>query len=103
MSVYLRPFHGRNSPDEELNDWGFEGPEIGPLDYVHTTYMCHVKFACDFEVLEKFFPEEAKHVREFNARYNQSIPETCPHELRVQEDLLIYDGKYYGDWSVYTK
>lgn len=38
MSVYLYLFHGRATPDEDVEDWGCEGPAIGPLDYVHTTY-----------------------------------------------------------------
>lgn len=37
MSVYLYLFHGRATPDEDVEDWGCEGPAIGPLDYVHTT------------------------------------------------------------------
>src|SRR3546814_15424074 len=38
VSVYLHLFHGRNSPDQDMDDWGFDGPTIGPPDYVHTTY-----------------------------------------------------------------
>ena len=26
----------------------------------------------------------------------------CTHELYVYEDLLYYNGVYYGDWSVFT-
>ena len=43
MSVYLYLFHGRATPDEDVEDWGCEGPAIGPLDYVHTTYGSEVK------------------------------------------------------------
>lgn len=33
-------FHGRRSLDDEMHDWGFNGPVFGPLAYAHTTYMC---------------------------------------------------------------
>jgi hypothetical protein len=36
--LYLHLYHGRKDPDENLEDWGSEGPVIGPLAYVHTTY-----------------------------------------------------------------
>jgi hypothetical protein len=34
MFVYLELYHGRHSPDENLDDWGFEGPVLGPFPYV---------------------------------------------------------------------
>jgi hypothetical protein len=29
--MYLHLWHGRKEPDERLNDWGFDGPCLGPL------------------------------------------------------------------------
>jgi hypothetical protein len=43
MPVYLHLFHGRKSPDEQLDDWGEDGPVLGPLKYVHTTYARDLK------------------------------------------------------------
>lgn len=34
----VRLFHGRSHPDELLEDWGFDGPCLGPLSGVHLTY-----------------------------------------------------------------
>lgn len=74
MPVYLELLHGRKSPREQLDDWGEDGPILGPLRWVHTTYATDVK--------------------------------CCPHgevdgiALPVVEDLLHYDGMFYGDWSV---
>src|SRR3546814_12855013 len=31
------------SSDLDMDDWGFDGPTIGPLDYVHTTYGDNIK------------------------------------------------------------
>lgn len=38
--MYIGFFHGRRSLDDEMHDWGFNGPVFGPLAYAHTTYMC---------------------------------------------------------------
>jgi hypothetical protein len=75
--VYLQLFHGRSSPAEHLDDWGTNGPVFGPLSYVHTTYGEHVQLG---------------------------DPETSDSlgDLYVTENLLYYDGVYYGDWSVCT-
>jgi len=64
--LYVHLFHGRKTPDEKLDDWGSEGPMIGPLDYVHVTYMGDVKFAAAPAVMDRFFPrrhEELADVR----------------------------------------
>ena len=85
MSVYLHLFHGRNDPAEEMVDWGLNGPTIGPLDYVHTTYGTDIKLGADEETAEKFGLDPA-----FPA-------------LGIHEGLVVYDGKYFGDWSVSTE
>ena len=38
MSVYVELFHGHHFPGEELDDWGFQGPILGPFPYFHITY-----------------------------------------------------------------
>jgi hypothetical protein len=82
--LYLGLFHGRNEPAEQMEGWGFTGPAIGPLKWVHTTYANNIKI--EFENAGDaaiFFVED---------RF---------YELRLDGDLLIFDGKYYGDWTVY--
>lgn len=96
--MYLRLFHGRNSPDEQLDDWGFEGPEIGPLQYAHTTYASDVKLEfLDVEDHDKFFLREV-------CGYNRNTEEVSFSEfaeLDIAHGMVVYDGKYYGDWSVF--
>jgi hypothetical protein len=77
MFQYLELFHGRTDPREQLNDWGTEGPVIGPLEYVHTTYATDVKFG---------FLDKSK----------------SDGWLTIVEGLMYYDGIYYGDWSTFT-
>lgn len=104
MSVYLHLFHGRNAPDEQLDDWGLDGPTIGPLEYVHVTYMCDVKFSMTYETAVEFFPDvAAKHAE---MAYCNGVPANTwlvDHHLRVVEDLVVHDGKFYGDFSVFVK
>jgi len=71
--VAIELFHGRTDPSEDLHGWGSQGP-VFLVDYVHVTYAGNVKLG---------------------------IPEPAGHgDLRYVEDLLFYDGVYYGDWSV---
>lgn len=35
---YLRLFHGRKDPAQDLNDWGEDGPYVGPFSAVTWTY-----------------------------------------------------------------
>ena len=68
---YLKLFHGRETPDEQLDDWGKPGPIFGPFPYFHTTYGAHITFDHD----EGY--------------------------LSIVGDLVYYDGLFYGDWSVF--
>ena len=77
MKLYLHLFHGRQSPDEEMDDWGTDGPTFGPLDYVHTTYAQSVKLG---------FP---------------ALKGDC-FDMSIIDDCLHYDDVYYGDWSVFA-
>src|ERR1035438_2114674 len=72
--MYLRLFHGRNRPDENLDNWGFAGPTFGPLEFFHITYLTTFRFARD----------------EFE------------HELSAKHDLFEFGGKYYGDLIVFV-
>jgi len=75
MAVYIRLFHARKDPNEDLDDWGFDGPVFGPYDWAHTTYAMHLKLG----------------------RKDGTL-----HELFVDEDMLYYGGAWYGDWSVFS-
>jgi hypothetical protein len=78
MPAYIELFHGRTDPKEELEDWGSPGPIFGPLQFVHTTYACDIKF-------------------------NYADESQRNGWLNVTEDFVYYDGVYYGDWSVFTE
>jgi len=72
--VGLELFHGRKDPAEEMNDWGSRGP-VFLVGYVHTTYKTDIKLG---------------------------IPEPAGDgDLEIVDDLVFYDGIFYGDWSVF--
>ncbi len=70
----LELFHGRTHHDENLEGWGSAGP-VFLIESVHVTYGGDLRLA---------LPD-----RESEG------------ELHYVEDLVFYDGVYYGDWSVF--
>ena len=46
--MYVQLLHGRKTVDEELDDWGYDGPCLGPIEWMHITYnnTLNIKF-CD--------------------------------------------------------
>ena len=70
--MYLELFHGRNYTNQQMDDWGFEGPVIGPFDTAHVTYNTHIKLWREAE--------------------------GTTYEVVFREDMIEYDGKFYGDW-----
>jgi hypothetical protein len=83
--LYLGLFHGRNTADQAMHGWGFDGPAIGPLRYFHTIYACsvHVEFVS---------PTDAQL---FTGTHDMLM------DLQLNGDLLCFGGKLYGDWTVY--
>lgn len=71
---YLRLYHGRKDPQENLGDWGSEGPTFGPYASVQVTYGSHIKMhtGSGFD------------------------------DLNWHEDLIYYDGIFYGDLEMFS-
>jgi hypothetical protein len=75
--IYIRLFHGRKCPGDELNDWGREGPILGPFEWAHMTYASDIKLG-------------VPNSDDFNC-------------LEIIDDLIWYDGVWYGDASFMTQ
>ena len=71
--IYIRLYHGRTSIDEHLDDWGWNGPILGPYESIQLTYGTHIKL------------HKADHFE----------------DLAVVEDLIFYDGYYYADMEIF--
>ena len=67
-------WHGRTDVSEEMNNWGKSGPVFGPFPFFHMTYRCEIAFS-----------------------------QECGYLLKIVDDLVYYDGKYYGDWSFFDQ
>lgn len=86
----LRLFHGRRHPDEELSDWGFEGPTIEGVAFVRATYWA--TFVVGFHTLEAMeLAARQTGWKSFDARML---------EITIVEDLIEAVGSYYGDFEL---
>ena len=41
--LYIRLFHGRTDPNQDMDDWGSDGPVFGPYEFAHTIYTSSVR------------------------------------------------------------
>ena len=94
MTVYLHLFHGRDDPNQDMDDWGSDGPVLGPFRYVHITYLGHIKFSMETEAFKAAFPD-ATRIYPYEGWVDG--------ELDTYEDMILYQGKYYGDFSISTR
>ncbi|MBZ4194307.1 MAG: hypothetical protein LAE24_08370 [Candidatus Contendobacter sp.] len=85
--LYFALFHGRKDPDEEMDEWGLNGPIIGPLKWGHTTYGTRLHIC---------FETEEDELRYFNF---SNFPEG--HAIDVINYLIPYAGFNYGDWTFF--
>lgn len=97
--LYLRLYHGRATAGEQMEDWGSDGPVIGPLASIHVTYMSQLQFAAAPDVMERFFPEVMAQWRAGGVS-NAHGP-LCDCQFNVIDDLIEYGGMLYGDWSTF--
>ena len=67
--LYLHLYHGRLDPEEDMDDWGSIGPVFGPYESIQITYGAHIKMHAP----DRF------------------------DDLHWCDDLVFYDGVYYGD------
>ena len=90
--MYLALFHGRDTKKEDMDDWGYDGPLIGPLRYVHTTYDSNVKIA---------FAEGSDELilRPFTVYGLKGGDDIL---FRTEEGLFPFKRRFYGDWTVFN-
>lgn len=72
MNNFISFFHGRTSPEEDLEDWGSIGPIVGPVK-VSWTYGCLKLHPPDYSDL---------------------------YHITFLNDLVPIDGFYYGDFEI---
>lgn len=80
--MYLQLLHGRRHPDQQMDDWGPDGPCFGPLDWVHITYNTTIGICGEGD----------------NEGTGPMLGINDP--MYFVEDMIFYEGMYYGDWEV---
>lgn len=91
--MYLYVYHGRSRPDEHLNDWGFCGPILGPLEAFVCTYMS------SWRAIYKLPADASNAIRQYKGlkwwdEYANSV------EIEFVDDMLYLDGRFFGDWEL---
>lgn len=91
----LHLFHGRRTPDEELDDWGFDGPVIKGIAAFSCTYF--TTFRVTFADEESY--QAAKSLTGWNPWDELTL------EITGSAGLVTTTGEqhgpaYYGDWSL---
>lgn len=80
--MYLRLLHGRSDPKQQMEDWGDDGPCLGPFDWIRVTYNSTIGFgAGEFETGPLLGGDDP---------------------IYFHNDMLFYDDMYYGDWEVFV-
>ncbi|ODU49166.1 MAG: hypothetical protein ABS92_06605 [Thiobacillus sp. SCN 63-374] len=82
--LYLRLYHGRHAIDEALDNWGEDGPWIGPLKWFHCTYFHD--FGIGFE--------NGEELTDLASRFDAVPP------MLFEHDMIYLDGMYYGCWEL---
>ena len=73
--LYLRLYHGRLDPKEDMEEWGFQGPVFGPLSSVVLTYFSTIRI--------------------------YGTNDTDEVWIDTQKDMVMWEGKYYGDFEIF--
>lgn len=73
-AIYLNLFHGRKKIEEDMDDWGTQGPTF-KLNGIYSTYGWQLKLDVD-------------------DTQNDMIA------FELVDGMVIYDGVAYGDWFI---
>lgn len=68
----MKLFHGRKSQNEQLDDWGSDGPLLR-IGGFHVTYL---------------------------STFRVMLADEDWHFLKLVDGLLYYDGVFYGDFTI---
>lgn len=78
----IKLFHGRQRPDEELSEWGENGPLLR-IEYLHVIYF--TTFQLGTPDNDEVWLEDWVHGKQDGV---------------LVDGLFYYDGMFYGDWNI---
>ena len=89
--------HGRYDPEEAMDDWGFHGPTLFGVKYVHSVYgNLTVGFKTNAEA------EKAQQQTGWPL-FDKAVLEIREHDTLIKitpEDGTSNDPAYFGDWEL---
>lgn len=90
----LITLHGRRSPDEQMDDWGFDGPSFDGIRAIHVTYSS--QYNLHFETTE--FAQKCVDVTGWEWFDEDAV------QMQFHDDLLYMpnSSEYFGDWELQT-
>ncbi|MGD0072943.1 MAG: hypothetical protein ABSD31_01220 [Candidatus Binataceae bacterium] len=88
MQILL--IHGRKFPEEELQDWGFNGTPINDVEYIHMTYFS--TFTIGFRTHKAC---ELAREQTGWATFDDRVL-----EVSREHDLVRTKEGYFGDWEI---
>lgn len=88
--LYIHLYHGRVHPSEPLEDWGFEGPLVGPITHVHRAYTDVERFA---------FEQSAMGTTNALA-FGLSRSDADDAAMEYDGDLVKFEGFWFGDRTI---
>lgn len=92
---HLILLHGRKTDNEEMDDWGFNGPLLVEIAWLHWTYSNSIDLC--------FISEKATMKAQIETGWEQF--DDCVLSMRLKEGLVVtdepIDGRcYYGDFEL---
>jgi hypothetical protein len=100
LELYL--YHGRFDPNQEMDEWGFDGPRLTGITKLSVMYGAHLVW---------FISEEAAQAARQITGWDAGIDPHLTLELPYFEDMVecqITDANrvvrkaYFGDWCLGT-
>ena len=89
MKLFL--YHGRKTVDEEVEDWGYDGPTIEDVNYLHDTYHSNLTIAFRTRAaMHKAIEITGWEIRDKHA-YLLQVP--------ITEGLMKTKDGFFGDWD----
>lgn len=89
MRLFL--YHGRKTVDEEVEDWGYDGPTIEDVNYLHDTYHSNLTIAFRTRAaMHKAIEITGWEIRDKHA-YLLQVP--------ITEGLMKTKEGFFGDWD----
>ena len=84
--------HGRKDPNEDMEDWGFNGPVLPGVDSLHIVYLTQITVAFANADLARYARDKTGW-----DWWDETIH--CL-QIRTHKDMIQTHEGYFGDWTI---